>query len=77
MEDRNTLNENQYGFRKSKGTTAIAVAYVNITNVADKKQCNIILRNVSKTFDKARHNGLRQIQTYNYQTSSQKHSDAS
>lgn len=59
MKDRNILNENQYSFRKSRGTT-IAVAYEQIANaLAGQQQCNIILRDVSKAFDKVWHDGLR------------------
>lgn len=61
LEEQNILNENQYGFRKGKGTTtAIAIAYKTIANaLANNEQCNIILRDVSKAFDKGWHDGFR------------------
>lgn len=61
LKGENILNEHQYGFTKGKGsTTAIAIAYETIANaLANKEQCKIILRDVSKAFDKVWHDGLR------------------
>lgn len=61
LEDTNYLNQRQYGFRRSRGTTiAIALAYEEISQaLAINKQCNIILRDISKAFDKVWHDGLR------------------
>nr|XP_027225444.1 uncharacterized protein LOC113817596 [Penaeus vannamei] len=52
--ENNILNTNQYGFRRGKGTaTPIAIAYEQIgQDLAQNHQCNIIMRDVSKAFDK-------------------------
>lgn len=58
----NTLhNPRQYGFRPQRDTTtAIALAYESIAQaLARKHQCYVVLRDVSKAFDKVWHNGLK------------------
>jgi len=59
--ENNILNTNLYGFRRGKGTaTAIAIAYEQIAQaLAQNHQCNIIMRDVSKAFDKVWHSGLK------------------
>ncbi len=55
------LKERQHGFRTYKGThTAITTTYETIPNVlAEKKQVYMVLRDVTKAFDKVWHNGLK------------------
>ncbi|XP_042880256.1 uncharacterized protein LOC122258401 [Penaeus japonicus] len=61
LENNNLLNERQYGFRQSRGTTtAIAIAYEETAlALANKKKVNIVLRDVAKAFDKVWHPGLQ------------------
>lgn len=59
--DENNLNNTaQHGFRKNRGTdTAIAILYETIAIAkANNKKVNIVLRDISKAFDKVWHNGL-------------------
>ena len=60
MEDNDTHNTRQYGFRPHRGTEqAIALAHEEVAqNLATHKQTNIILRDVAKAFDKVWHPGL-------------------
>ena len=57
----NHLNPRQHGFRQNRGTdTAIATLYEKISNnIALSYKTDIVLRDVSKAFDKIWHNGLR------------------
>ena len=61
LEDNNLHNIRQYGFRPNRGTdTAIALGYEEIAlGLANKQQTNIILRDITKAFDKVWHNGLK------------------
>ena len=61
LEDNNIHNNRQYGFRPHRGTaTAISLAYEEIAlGLANKQQTNIILRDISKAFDKVWHAGLK------------------
>ena len=61
LEDNEIYNSRQYGFRQAKGTThAIALAWEEIAQAqALHKKNNVILRDVSKAFDKVWHNGLK------------------
>lgn len=54
-------NPNQHSYRRKRGThTALALLYEEIAiSQHDKEQCNIILRDVSKAFDKVYHKGLK------------------
>ena len=61
LEQRNCLPTTQHGFRKGRSTdTAIAITTEAISNAARNKiQCCLIMRDVSKAFDKVWHNGLK------------------
>lgn len=61
LEDTTQYNPNQFGFRKEKGTTqAIALITEQIAqHKADGGQCHIILRDITKAFDKVWHLGLK------------------
>ena len=61
LETNNLLPPNQHGFRKHRSTdTALAVTTEIISDaLANKNQCCLVLRDVSKAFDKVWHNGLR------------------
>lgn len=61
LETNNLYNENQYGFRYHRGTThAIALATEHIAiNKANKGQCHVVLRDITKAFDKVWHLGLK------------------
>lgn len=61
LEENNILNDRQHGFRTKKGTTsAIALATEIIAQeTAQRNQVNIVLRDVSKAFDKVWHTGLQ------------------
>ena len=61
FEDNNLTNERQHGFRRSRGTnTALAVLYETIANkLNDGAHVDVVLRDVSKAFDKVWHNGLK------------------
>ena len=54
-------NPNQFGFRTQRGTThALAIASEAIAqSKADKGQCNVVLRDIEKAFDKVWHLGLK------------------
>ena len=60
-ESNNILSQQQFGFRKKKGTdTAIAIAYEKIAvNQQDKHHCNVICRDVAKAFDRVWIEGLK------------------
>ena len=61
LEENNKLNKHQYGFRKGYGTeAAILKIYEKIAiNQKMGSQCNIVCRDVAKTFDKVWHQGLQ------------------
>ena len=61
LDHNNLHNPRQHGFRKNRGThTATALLYEIIaTAIANKNKVNIVLRDISKAFDKVWHNGLR------------------
>ena len=61
LEDNNMYNPDQQGFRRNRGTTtAIAKIYEEIAvSQSQENQCNVILRDVSKAFDKVWHQGLK------------------
>lgn len=61
LEINNKLPNSQHGFRTGRGTdTAIAITTEKIAEtLATKQQCNIVLRDVSKAFDKVWHDGLK------------------
>lgn len=54
-------NKYQHSYRKNRGTiSAIALTYQEIAiTQQDRKQCNVIFRDISKAFDKVWHNGLK------------------
>lgn len=57
----NKLNSRQHGFREHRGThTALATFHELITqNLAQKNRLDVVLRDVSKAFDKVWHQGLK------------------
>ena len=61
LEEENLLSPAQYGFRQGRGTIhAIAVATEALAlHQAEGFRCNLVLRDVSKAFDKIWHQGLR------------------
>lgn len=61
LESNNILTEKQHGFRTSTGTdTALTVIHESIAHhISRKSQCCLILRDVSKAFDKVWHRGLQ------------------
>ena len=54
FEENNLYNQQQYGFRKNKGTDlAIAVAYESIALTQQTWQyCNVVCRDIAKAFDR-------------------------
>lgn len=61
LEDKNLYNINQFGFRQQRGTThALALVTESIAHYkADKGQCHLVLRDITKAFDKVWHLGLK------------------
>ena len=61
LTDHDLYNRRQHGFRKGRGThTALSVLYETAAiAAADKKQVNLVMRDVSKAFDKVWHKGLK------------------
>ena len=61
LETRDKLPTTQHGFRSNRGTdTALALLHETIAhNLASKNQLYLILRDVSKAFDKVWHDGLQ------------------
>ena len=61
LETNNKLNNNQYGFRKGRGTQlALAKMYEIIAiSQRERQRCNIVSRDVQKAFDKVWHEGLK------------------
>ena len=61
LEDNNVFQNDQFGFRRSRGTQqAIAVAYETIAQkIAKRYQVRMVLRDVKSAFDKVWHTGLR------------------
>ena len=60
LEENNLFNNNQYGFRKGRGTqVALASLYEQIAlTQKEKYRCNVVCSDVSKAFDKVWHGGL-------------------
>ena len=61
LEGRDLYSPGQYGFRRGRGTThAIAIATETLAvHQASKNRCNVVLRDVSKAFDKVWQLGLK------------------
>ena len=61
LENNHKLNNNQYAFRKQRGTQqAIATLYETVAlSQREGHRCNIICRDVAKAFDKVWHDGLK------------------
>ena len=61
LEANNKLPSTQHGFRSKRGTdTALTTIHETIAHyTAKRSQCYIVLRDVSKAFDKVWHNGLQ------------------
>ena len=61
LERNNIITDKQHGFRTSRGTdTALTVIHESIAHhIARKSQVYLILRDVSKAFDKVWHKGLQ------------------
>ena len=61
LETKNKLPTTQHGFRANRGTdTALALLHETIAhNIANKNQLYLVLRDVSKAFDKVWHEGLQ------------------
>ena len=63
MENNNILRESQHGFQKKKSTTSlIAQLYERIAREKGtdrKNMVTVVLRDISKAFDKVWHDGLR------------------
>ena len=61
LEMNNLQNPRQHGFRKNRGThTAIAILSELIaTAIGNGNKVNVVLRDISKAFDKVWHDGLR------------------
>ena len=61
LNDNNIIKDRQHGFRPLKGTsTALTIIHETIANsLANKNQVYVVLRDVSKAFDKVWLNGLK------------------
>ena len=61
LETKNIIKDTQHGFRNFRGTdTALTVIHETIAHhTANKQQCYLILRDVSKAFDKVWQDGLK------------------
>ena len=61
LENNSILSTNQPGFRRGRGTeTALAITTECIAQtLANTNQCYLVLRDVSKAFDKVWHNGIK------------------
>ena len=61
LEEHNKLNNNQYAFRKGRGTQqAIATLYETVAlSQREGYRCNVICRDVAKAFDKVWLDGLK------------------
>lgn len=61
LEDNHLYHRSQYGFRQSLGTNhALALTTETIAQQkADRGQCQIVLRDITKAFDKVWHLGLK------------------
>lgn len=61
LEDSNQYHPSQYGFRQDRGTThALALITECIAqNKGNRGQCHIVLRDITKAFDKVWHLGLK------------------
>ena len=61
LEEHDLYNPLQFGFRSGRGTThALALATETVAQQkADSGQCHIVLRDITKAFDKVWHSGLK------------------
>ena len=61
LEENGIMNNNQYGFRRGRGTQlALATLYETIAlSQKEKHGCNVVCRDVKKAFDKVWHSGLK------------------
>lgn len=61
LEDHGHNNPRQHSYRQKRGThTALALMYEEVAvSQRNKEQCNIVLRDVAKAFDKVYHAGLK------------------
>ena len=61
LEYNKKYNANKFGFRPGKGTThALAIITEDIAqHKADGRQCQVVLRDVTKASDKVWHRGLK------------------
>ena len=61
LEENNKYNNHQFGFRQGRGTDmALAITTEQISHYkSDKGQCQLVLRNISKAFDKVWHIGIK------------------
>lgn len=61
LENNQLYHCRQHAYRKNRGTnTAISLAYETIArHQQNRAQCNVVMRDVSKAFDKVWHNGLK------------------
>ena len=61
LEDKQLHNDNQHGFRSNRGTqTALAILYETIATMkGNGDRIDIVLRDISRAFDKVWHDGLR------------------
>lgn len=61
LEDNNQHHPNQFGFRQDRGTThALALITESIAQYkAHRGQCHLVLRDITKAFDKVWHLGLK------------------
>lgn len=61
LEIQNLYHRKQHAYRKNRGTvTAISLAYETISrHQQNRAQCNVVMRDVSKAFDKVWHDGLK------------------
>ena len=61
LEDNDKLHKNQFGFQRGYGTeVAITKVYETVAlNQRNRGQCNVVCRDMAKTFDKVWHDGLK------------------
>lgn len=61
LESENKYHPHQHSFRRERGThTAISLIYENIAkSQGNREHCTMVLRDVSKAFDKVWHDGLK------------------
>ena len=61
LENNNCFPHSQHGFRQNRSTdTVLAIITESISNASkNKTQCCMVMRDVSKAFDKVWHNGIQ------------------